>query len=181
MIPALPLLLTAAMAWGQDASGYWLKRYPLRDYGAFWHLDLGVQDVKKAREKALKLLAKRGAAPAVPVENMASSDKFGYQQLSYVVPRKEGESVLEGLKKLGQVKRLERKESQEPDQSAEVETKLSRLKTEQEAGGEILKRLSAVNAVIEELTAHLAKADEGYKKSGGRILLNITMEEQSKK
>ncbi|MFA5140171.1 MAG: hypothetical protein WC728_13145 [Elusimicrobiota bacterium] len=175
------ILLAAAMCWGQDAPAYWLKRYPLRDYGAFWHLELTVRDGKKAREKALKLLSKRGSAPVVPVENMASSDKFVYQQLSYAVPRKEGEKVVEGLKKLGQVKRFSRKDALEPDAASEVQTKLSRLRFEKEAGGEILKRLTVVNAVIEELCSHLEKVDDAYKKSSERILLNISMEEQPKK
>jgi hypothetical protein len=177
----LLLLLAGSLCLGQDAPVYWLKRYPLRDYGAFWHLELTVRDVKRARGKALKLLSKRGSAPVVPVENMASSDTFGYQQLSYVVPRKEGDKVLEGLKKLGEVKRFSQKENLNPEEFPEAQNRLSRLRAEQASGGEILKRLTAVNAVVEELAAHLEKACDSYRKADARILLNISMEEQAKR
>lgn len=156
---------------------YWLKRYPLRRYGAFWHLSLEVKDFDRAVGKTLKIMRKYKGKSPLPLDNMAGSDKGKYQQLSFRLSRKKGRKALAKLRKLGRVKHENQRENLAPEISGEVGSKLNRLREERRAGAPSLERLSSVAAAIDELIAHLEGVDVAYRASEDLILLNMVIQE----
>ena len=74
------ILLSALFAYGAEPS--WLKTYPVREYGAFWHYDLEVKNLIKNKEKILDVLNKNGGELTQPLENFPNTKDGKYQQLS---------------------------------------------------------------------------------------------------
>lgn len=159
---------------------FWLKRYPIRSFGAHWHLDLKVRNFKKARKKLIRMFKKAGAKSRLPLEGTSESPDFKYQQFSFKISRAKAKKVLKKLRRLGVVDRVVQKESPLADPTDEIDVKLERLRVEREAGGVILERLRAVKALTDELISHLAASRESFKKSHGAILFNIVLEEKKK-
>ncbi len=155
---------------------FWLKRYPLPSYGAHWRLELIVEDFAKARGKALKILRRYGGEPAIPIENSASSEKHGYQQFSFRLPRRGAERVLKKLKRLGATRVLRQTSDPHAETPEEVGLKLARLKAERKAGGVILGRVASIAAMADELIEHLEAVEAAGKTARGRILFNIVIE-----
>ncbi|MEE8424710.1 MAG: hypothetical protein V3S11_02715 [Elusimicrobiota bacterium] len=155
---------------------FWLKRYPLPTYGAHWRLELLVEDFGKAREKALKILKRYGAKPAIPVENSPSSEKHRYQQFSFRLPRRGAERVLKKLKRLGTTRVLRQTPDLHAETPEEVGLKLTRLKAERKAGGVILGRVTSIAAAADELIEHLEAVEAAGKAARERILFNIVIE-----
>ncbi|MFC1679275.1 hypothetical protein ACFL2T_03610 [Elusimicrobiota bacterium] len=157
---------------------YWLKRYPLRRYGAHWHVSLEVEDFEKAVKKTLKIMRKYKGKSSVSLDTIAGSDKLKYQQLSYRLRRQKAGKAFGKLRRLGAVKRENQRESLAPEISEEVWAKLNRLREERRAGGPSLERLSSITAVVDELITHLDQVSVAYKASKDLILLNIIIEEK---
>ena len=160
-------------------AGYWMRMYPLRDYGAYWHLALDVHDVAKARAKALELLNKYKGESPIPLENMpTSTERTRYAQLSFRIDRKNGEKAWSKLLKLGSAKRRMQNENVVPEVRDEVPEKLRRLKADREAAGEAWAKIPALAGAYEEMARHLEAVQSAYINSGDRVLLNIVLEEK---
>lgn len=152
----------------------WMRLYPLRQYGAFWHLQLSVPVKKyaKVRAQALKILEDAGARHTIPVENAVSDEKRRYQQFSVELGRVQAGKALEALRRLGKVGRLAQDENRFSGVEAEVPVKLAKLRPERE-------RLSGAPASAEavgEVRAHLEAVQAAYDSSRDRVLLNIVIE-----
>ncbi len=168
----------SASAAPASPEAHWMKRYPARDYGAFWHLDLAVVDFAAGRRGAEAVLAKSSASAVVAEQNRVGSDKVKYMQWSYRLPRGEAVKVLEKLHTLGTVKRSTQNENLLPEVIAEVPEKLAKLKAER--GAPALTRLPATSAAAAEILAHLEAVDKAWKDSADSVLLNISIEEEAK-
>lgn len=155
---------------------FWMKRYPLPSYGAYWRLELLVEDFDKACGKALKILKRYGGKPAIPVENSPSSKKHRYQQFSFKLPRRGAERVLKKLRRLGTTRVLRQIPDLYAETPEEVGIKLVRLKAERKAGGVILGRVTAIAAAADEIIEHLEAVEAAGKAARERILFNIVIE-----
>lgn len=155
---------------------FWLKRYPLPSYGAYWRLELLVEDFSKARKSVLKIFKRYGGEPAIPIENSASSEKHRYQQFSFRLPRRGAERVLKKLKRLGAARLLRQVPDPHAETPEEVGLKLARLKAERKASGVILGRVTSIAAMADELIEHLEAVEAAGKTARGRILFNIVIE-----
>ncbi|MFH2202294.1 MAG: hypothetical protein ABIJ96_04200 [Elusimicrobiota bacterium] len=159
-------------------SQFWLKSYPIQEVGAHWHIDLQVEDFHKSRRKILGWMRKYEASSRLPLEGTGSTSEFKFQQFSFAISRTAAQKVFAQLKRLGVVRRAQQAESGLPDYSQEISLKLGRLRAEQQAGGEILRRLTAVGALTEELITHLAEAEAAQLRARDTVLLNIVLEEK---
>lgn len=155
-----------------------MKRYPLRDYGAFWHLELAAKDFAQARRQVESVLAKSKAKLLVPPANQVGSDKVKYMQWSVAFSRADGAKALERLESLAAVKKEARQENPLPEVPAEAALKLEKLEAERAAAGSVLERLGSTRAAVDEIRAHLAAAVKAWKDSEDRVLLNLSLEEQ---
>lgn len=156
---------------------FWLRRYSPKAFGAHWHIDLRVKELPKARSKIFELMEKHGGKSPMPVESYASSKDQKFQQLSYWFARASAAKALKGLRRLGKTTRLTQSEDLAPDYADEIGVKLGRLTAERTAGGDILKRLTAISALTDEIIGYLSKIAASHKESQDRILLNIVLEE----
>ncbi|HBL19164.1 MAG: hypothetical protein A2X36_08840 [Elusimicrobia bacterium GWA2_69_24] len=152
----------------------WMRLYPMRQYGAYWHLQLSVPAKRyaKVRAQALKTLEKAGARHTVPVDNSISDDKTHYQQFSVELGRVQAAKALEALRKSGRVGRLAQDDNRLSGVEAEVPAKLAKLRSERE-------RLAGAPASAEavgEILAHLSAVQAAYDASRDRVLLNIVIE-----
>ncbi len=173
--------LPRVIAWSNtSSSGFWIKRYPIRSYGAHWHLDLKVRDFKKARKKIIRMFDRAGAQSRLPLESTSERPDFKYQQFSFVISRAKARKALKKLRRMGIVERSTQKDSPLADPTDEITVKLERLRAEREAGGVILERLRAVKALTDELISHLEASRESFQKSRDAVLFNIVLEEKAK-
>lgn len=156
---------------------FWMKRYPSRGFGASWRVNIRVSGFKKAKKKVLGVMSEAGAELTAPLESMAGSDKYKFQQLTYVVSRKGAAEALKRLKDVGSMDARSQTESFPPELASELSVKLDRLKAERKAGAVILKRLSAVSALVDELIEYLESVRAAHKASRDRVLFNITIKE----
>jgi len=174
--------LVAAPAAAQETPAsqhFWLRQYPIPEIGAHWHIDLRVKDFHKARRNILELMKKHKAEPRLPLAGTGSSPDFKYQQFSFKIVRKAATKVFKRLERMGVVRRAQQKEDNLPDYSQEISIKLGRLRAERQAGGEILRRLTAVSALAEELVGHLESVEASRLRARETVLLNIVLEEES--
>lgn len=163
-----------------ETSASWLKTYPVREYGAFWHYDLEVRNLPKNKDKILDILRKSGGELTQPLENFPSTKDGKYQQLSYKIARNDVEKAFKELKKLTTIKRS----TQKDDNSAYIEEateKLIKLRADSDAGKDELKRLPAISELAGELQAHLEKVVGAFDSSKDRVLLNLVLEEKAAK
>jgi hypothetical protein len=158
--------------------GFWLRRYSATPYGAHWHLSITVKKFLKAKKKTVATLEGERGASILPLDSMVGSS--GYQQYSFKISRRGAGRALKKLRKMGQVKRITQRDLIEPKMTEEITTKIERLKIERKSGGELLKRLTATHAVIDELIAHLEKTLRGYEEAEHLVLFNVVIEEAKK-
>ncbi|MBI3297550.1 MAG: hypothetical protein HYZ75_05270 [Elusimicrobia bacterium] len=156
--------------------GFWMKRYPVRAYGAFWHLEVAAKDFAKAREKVEKVLAKRKGVSTVPASSQVGSEKVRYMQWSYVLSRDAAAKALEDLRKLGAVKRETQTENLLPG-TDDIPVKLQSLSAERAAAGADAARYPAAFAAAAEIVAHLEEVERSWKDSQDKVLLNLALEE----
>lgn len=167
-------------AWTQAVpGGFWMKRYPERRYGAFWHLELSAPDFAKAKARLETVLLKRRGLSTVPASSQVGSDKVRYLQWSYAFSRKDAEKAAADLKKIGAVLRENRQENLQGDAEAEVSAKLERLKAERSAAGTLFERLPATAAAVAEISGHLESVLRSAEESGDRVLFNISLEQEA--
>ena len=160
--------------------GFWMKRYPLRRYGAFWHLRLSTKDFSKARAAVEKALAKHKGVSTVSEESRVGSDKVRYLQWSYSFSRAQAPQAVEELEKLGTVLRAEQAENFQPELDGEVPVKLEGLAGERASADAALARYPAIAAAVAEITAHLEAVTKAFKDSQDAVLLNLSLEEAPK-
>lgn len=165
----------------KPAPGFWLKTYPLPDYGAFWSLRLDVADVAKARDKALSIIRKGGGTFPQPVESFPSSKDPGYQQLSFKIDRARAQKAFDALARLGRTITSTQKDSLPTEHGPELEIKLGKLKAEREIGRETLSRLPSTAALADELIEHLEQARSAEERARGWVLVNLVLEAAPKK
>lgn len=156
----------------------WMRLYPMRQYGAFWHLQLSVPAKKyvKARARALELLERAGAVFTIPAESAISDDKRQYQQFSVELGRVQAGKVLEALRKLGKVGRLAVDDNRLPAVESEVSAKLAKLRPERE----LLSGAPASAEAVGEIRTHLEAVQAAYEDSRDRVLWNIVLEGESR-
>lgn len=161
-------------------ASYWMRVYPIGAFGEIWRLGLQVKDLKKTLPKVTAALEKGGATPSQPLENMAGSEKHGFQQLSYVVPAGSAAKLLASLQKLGELEELQKNPGIHPGVMEEVPAKLARLKAEAGPKAEKLAQTPAVREAIGEILAHLEAVDEATRAASSRVLLNIQLRQAAK-
>ena len=59
---------------------FWLKRYPPKAFGAYWHVDLEVKKLPKVREKIFALMQKYGGLSTLPLASLPVSADQKFQQ-----------------------------------------------------------------------------------------------------
>ncbi|MBI5200958.1 MAG: hypothetical protein HY925_05175 [Elusimicrobia bacterium] len=174
---ALAALLAASPAAAQNAADYWLRAYQPPTFSEIWRLTLSVKDFKKSLGKALDILGKKGES-MLPLENMAGSEKNGFQQLSYKLPADAAPKAFAALQKLGDVEGLQKNPGIDPAVREEVRTKLQLLKDERTKTEAALRDSPSIRGAVDEIVAHLEafqKTDEAARK---RILFNIQLQQK---
>lgn len=167
-------------AWAQAVpGGFWMRRYPERRYGALWHLELTTKDFLKAKSRVEKVLAKRRGVSTVPAASQVGSDKVLYMQWSYVFSRRDAEKAAADLKEAGTPRREGRQENLRGEADAEIASKLERLKAERAAAGTLFERLPATAAAVEEIREHLERVLKALDDSEDRVLLNLSLEQET--
>jgi hypothetical protein len=154
---------------------FWLRDYPVREFGMFWHLDLEVKNGAKTRKKILALMKKHKGYAQQPVENLPVAGNFSYQQFSFRIESKGAQAVLDSLKKLGKVKKLSQKENPVPIMTDEVQARLRSFVEERERGRAALAQLPSVESAVDELLAHIQTAFISFHDSADRVLFNIVV------
>jgi len=158
----------------------WLKFYPQRQYGAFWHFEFEIHDLAKKKEKILSILNKYGGEATIPPSNMAATKAGDYQQLSYRFQRKNGEKALTELRKIGTTKNSSQRDNYDTIGERDTRARLVRLKTEMSAESEALKRMPAVSELAAEMVETLQASASAYQGSENVILLNLILQEKAK-
>lgn len=156
---------------------YWLRVYPMPAYGEIWRLTLSVADFKKALPKAIEILNKRGDS-VLPLENMAGSEKGGFQQLSYRFPAEAAPKALAALQKLGDVEELQKNPGVSPAVQGEVREKLAKLKSERDANAKALANIPTIGAAVAEIISHLETVERANTDAAGRVLLNVQLRQR---
>ena len=158
----------------------WLKFYPQRQYGAFWHFEFEIQNLSKKKDEILSILINCGGEPTIPPSNMASSKTGDYQQLSYRFQRKDAEKALTKLNKIGKVKNSNQHDNYDTITERDTREKIVRLKTEMSAESAALKRMPAVSQLAAEMVETLQTSASAYQRSENVILLNLVLQEKAK-
>lgn len=179
VIGAAALLAAQTQFSTTPVASYWMRVYPIAAFGEIWRLGLQVKDLKKTLPKVTAALEKGGATPAQPLENMAGSETYGFQQLSYIVPAGAAAKALASLQKLGELEELQKNPGMHPGIMEEVPAKLARLRTEAGPKAEKL-QTPAVKEAIGEILAHLEAVDEATRAASARVLLNIQLRQKAK-
>jgi hypothetical protein len=155
----------------------WLKTYPIREFGAQWHYDYQVKNLKKNKDKILDILKKNNGELTQPLESFPNTKDDKFQQLSYKIRRNDAEKVLKELNKIASIKRS----TQKDDNSTYIEEaseKLIRLRTDTETEKDAIKRMPTVSELTKEYQAHLEKVVKSYEDSKDQVLLNLVLEEK---
>jgi hypothetical protein len=158
-----------------EAGAFWMRTYPIPEYGSLWSVDLDVKDGAKAREKIVALAEKSGAALTQPLESFPSDAGFKHQQLSFAVPRAKADAFLRKLRALGETRRLVQKDDAAPALPDEARVKLKALSEERAAGRSLYAQLPVGQAAVDEIIAHLTAAFDAREKSARRVLLNLSL------
>lgn len=153
------------------ASEYWLRVCPKPEAGEIWRLSISVRDFRKGLDKAVELLNGRGQS-VLPMQNMAGSEKSGFQQLSYRLPADAAPKVLAALQKLGDVEDLQKNPAVHPGVREEVQEKLARLRGERAKLGD----LPVTRAAVDEIVAHLESVEKADREARMRVLLNLQIQ-----
>ncbi|MBI4346513.1 MAG: hypothetical protein HY553_06640 [Elusimicrobia bacterium] len=152
-------------------SEYWLRVYPKPEVGEIWRLSITVKDFQRGLDRAVELLNKRGQS-VLPLQNMAGSEKGGFQQLSYRLPADAAPKVLAALQKLGEVEDVQKRPAVQPGVREEVQEKLAKLRGERERLGE----LPATRSAVAEIVAHLESVEKAEDAAKARVLLNLQLQ-----
>jgi len=158
----------------------WLKPYSQRQYGAIWHFELEIQNLKKKNDRILAVLNKYGGEPAIPTTNMASTKAGDYRQISYSFQRNNAEKALSELSKIGNLTTTTRRENYDTVADRDAKDKLVRLKTEMAAESAALKRMPAVSELASEMAETLQASVSAYAKSENVVLVNLILQENPK-
>ena len=174
------LLFSLAAASVATENKNWLKPYSQRQYGAIWHFEFEIQNLKKKNDRILAILNKYGGEPAIPTSNMASTKAGDYQQISYGFQRSNAEKALSELNKIGSLKTATRRDIYDTIADRDAKDKLVRLKTEMAAEGAALKRMPAVSELASEMADTLQASISAYAKSENVVLVNLVLQEKAK-
>lgn len=156
-------------------AAYWLKTYSLSPFKEHWTLSIDVRNFERDLPKILAELASVGAAPSVPLENMAGSEKDKVQQLSYRLSLEAAKRGLKKLKKIGTVSApVVRPEPDRPS-LPEVKEKITRLIAAKKDRSTELGRVPDVSALVDELLEHLLLVEHIQEDRSSEVLLNMTV------
>ena len=177
---AVWLIFTLVTVSSAAEPNIWLKPYPQRQYGAFWHFEFEFQDLSNKKDKILSILSKYGGEATIPTSIMANTKAGDYQQISYRIQRKNAQKALSEFDKIGTMKSSSQKDNYDTVAERDAKDRLVRLKTELSANGAALKRMPALSELASEMTQTLQAAVLALGKSENVVLLDLILEEKEK-
>ncbi len=159
------------------ASDYWLKKYDLSPVKETWSLEVRVKNFQQDLPRVEEAFAKGGAVTTQARELFIGSAVERSQQLSYRLSRAGMKKVRDALKKLSTGPEPIIRRPLEPVPLAEVKAKIDKLDALKRGRAADLAALAPMDAVLDELLAHLVLVKAIQERTDSEVQVNLTVRE----
>ncbi len=173
--PSLPSQTPAYII--TPSSDYWLKKYDLSPVKETWSLEVRVKDFPRDLPRVEEAFAKGGAATTQARELFIGSAADRSQQLSYRLSRAGMKKVRDALKKFSTGPKPIIRRPFEPVPLAEVKAKIDKLDALKRGRAADLAALAPMDAVVDELLAHLVLVRTIQERTDSEVQVNLTVRE----
>ena len=158
----------------------WLDAYQLSSYKEEWTATIRVDSLKTDLPKVLGAFKDQGASLSFPLQNFASSKIAHTQQLSYRLSSAQAQAALDAVKKDGfLVLGLAQAPASGNAPMPEIDAKIKALMSERAANRKALKRMPAVDALLNQMLSHLVMVKEVQERAQKVVLFNLTVSGKS--
>ncbi|MDE2313062.1 MAG: hypothetical protein KGL04_02670 [Elusimicrobia bacterium] len=158
----------------------WLDLYQLSSYKEEWTATIRVDSLKTDLPKVLAAFKDQGAGLSFPLQNFASSKIAHTQQLSYRLSSAQAQAALDAVKKDGfLVLELNQAPASGNAPMPEVDAKIRALMSERAANRRALKRMPAVDALVNQMLDHLVMVKEVQERAQKVVVFNLTVSGKS--